>query len=56
MANHNWADNAAQCAFRRANQHRWGTAAYQQEFNTFGDLAVLDWRWNQHPPELGGKA
>ena len=55
MANHQWADNSAQCAFRRANQHPWGTTAYQQEFRTFEDLIVLDWRWNEHPPELGGK-
>ena len=55
MANHDWADNSAQCAFGRANQHPWGTTAYQQEFDTFEDLIVLDWRWNEHPPELGGK-
>ncbi len=55
MTNHDWAGNAAQCAFRRANQHCWGTPRYQREFETFGDLITLDWRWRQHPPELGGK-
>jgi len=55
MTNHDWADNAAQCAYRRANQHCWGTPRYQREFETFGDLITLDWRWRQHPPALGGK-
>jgi hypothetical protein len=56
MTNHNWAAGAAQCAYRRANQHSWGTPRYQREFDTYSDLIVLDWRWQEHPPERGGQA
>ena len=55
MTNHDWADNAAQCAFARANQHDWGTPRYKREFETFVYLAALAWHWRKHPPHLGGQ-
>jgi len=56
MTNHDWADNAAQCAVARAHDAGFGSARYDREFQTFGDLIVMDWRWNEHPAHLGGKA
>lgn len=55
MTNHDWAANAAHCAARRANEAGFGTGRYNREFQAFGDLAVMDWRWNEHPPHLGGR-
>jgi hypothetical protein len=49
MTDHTWAQGAADCAVARAWQHTWGTDRYQREFTTFGDLAVMAWRWENHP-------
>jgi len=26
----------------------------EAEFDSFMMLSILTWRWNEHPPELGG--
>jgi hypothetical protein len=47
--NHNWVQNAADCAAARSWLHPFNSDTYIREFTTFGDLAVMSWRWENHP-------
>jgi hypothetical protein len=47
--NHDWVQNAADCAAARSWLHPFNSDAYIREFTTFGDLAVMSWRWDNHP-------
>jgi hypothetical protein len=54
LADHSWADGAAQCAAARSWLFPFASSRMEAEFDSFMMLSILTWRWNEHPPELGG--